>query len=681
MKTFRLFSIAAVTLALAVSCEKPQSEADKSAQVEREVQQRLAAEHQADEQQRLAQQQADLDAREKALAAKEGRAPVTKAVPTAVARHEEIPASRARVTSKDREAPRSYDTFYRKLEPYGAWRETADYGYVWQPRQAERTRDWRPYTQGRWAYTDAGWTWVSEEPFGWATYHYGRWTRLRNVGWVWVPGEEWAPAWVSWRKGDRNVGWAPLPPEARFERNTGIKRWADSYYDISADEYVFIPNEEIGSQRIETAVIPTERNVTIINQTTNVTNITYNNTTVVNEGPNFDELRDHSRQPLERMRIEREYDVQQDADPQATIRGAVISMMTPLFTAQAVERPRNVGAPLGQVQVERNWTNNANQPEAERARAKMLSEATPPPNAPPKKFEKPRVLAAAAAPASPAATTPLATATIAASPTASATGTPLPTATATPFESATPRSPSPTPVATPATTPPVTSTPVASMTPRATSTPLTTPTAPATTPWPRQRPSATPAVTATPSLTTDPATTIDDGKDAAESKRQEMMQRRAREQSRRAQDAKELQLKMEEARKELPPVKVPPTAAPSIVPSEADGGASSLPVMRNTPAKPVMTPRPLPSAASAPVESTTAVPSTPPPVKRTVPTPALTTAPEKAPTATPTPTPTPTATAGVEEAVKKAKRPMPAEPADEKPDAKATATPEGANEP
>ena len=122
-------------------------------------------------------------------------------------------STRRAAASADSSSPRSYDTFYRKLEPYGGWRETTDYGYVWQPEQAQRSRDWRPYTDGRWAYTDAGWTWVSDEPFGWATYHYGRWTRLRGVGWVWVPGDEWAPAWVSWRKSDRHLGWAPLPPE------------------------------------------------------------------------------------------------------------------------------------------------------------------------------------------------------------------------------------------------------------------------------------------------------------------------------------------------------------------------------------------------------------------------------------------------------------------------------------
>jgi hypothetical protein len=76
-----------------------------------------------------------------------------------------------------------------------------------KPREAEGSRSWRPYTNGRWVYTDAGWTWISEEPFGWATYHYGRWARLRNIGWIWVSGDEWAPAWVSWRKSNDYVGW------------------------------------------------------------------------------------------------------------------------------------------------------------------------------------------------------------------------------------------------------------------------------------------------------------------------------------------------------------------------------------------------------------------------------------------------------------------------------------------
>src|SRR5207248_814128 len=214
-----------------------QTEAEKNAGVERQVQERLAAEHQAEQQQQLSQRQADLDAREKALAEKENVA----ATPSPEQRVEsESIESRSRVLESRGGAPTGgYSTFYTKLEPYGAWLETSDYGYVWQPRQAESSRSWRPYTTGRWVYTDAGWTWISEEPFGWATYHYGRWTRLGGVGWVWVPGNQWAPAWVSWRKSNDYVGWAPLPPEARFDQRTGIHNWSDSYYDIGPDQYCF----------------------------------------------------------------------------------------------------------------------------------------------------------------------------------------------------------------------------------------------------------------------------------------------------------------------------------------------------------------------------------------------------------------------------------------------------------
>ena len=86
-----------------------------------------------------------------------------------------------------------------------------------------------------------------------------------------MPGEQWAPALVSWRKGGDYVGWAPLPPEAQFDRETGIHNWADNYYDIGPDQYAFVPANEFGRKLTAREIVPTERNVTIINQTTNVT--------------------------------------------------------------------------------------------------------------------------------------------------------------------------------------------------------------------------------------------------------------------------------------------------------------------------------------------------------------------------------------------------------------------------
>ena len=68
----------------------------------------------------------------------------------------------------------SFQTFYDSLASEGTWIQTQKYGYVWQPNVNDA--DWAPYTVGHWVYTDDGWTWVSDEPFGWAVYP------LRSLG-------------------------------------------------------------------------------------------------------------------------------------------------------------------------------------------------------------------------------------------------------------------------------------------------------------------------------------------------------------------------------------------------------------------------------------------------------------------------------------------------------------------
>jgi hypothetical protein len=375
-----------IGLALCCSCQKQQSEEERNAEIERQVQQRLTAERQANKEEELAKQKSELEAREAALAQK-GQAAANG---PSVENSQTALRAPGRDTSQDSPTA-SYSTFYTGLEPHGVWRETSTYGFVFQPREAEQSRTWRPYTNGRWVYTDAGWTWVSEEPFGWATYHYGRWARLRNIGWVWVPGDEWAPAWVSWRKSNDYVGWAPLPPEARFDRRSGIHNWADNYYDIGPEQYCFVQVNQFGALRVQTAVVPPERNVTIVNETTNVTNITYNNTIIVNQGPSYDELRARTQQPIERLRLERESTVNvQTENPRSVIKGTVIQVHAPVIAkAQPAERPRSVKEKITQTTVEHGWEEIADRRAAEKARAKIRSESTPPPDAPQKTFVKP----------------------------------------------------------------------------------------------------------------------------------------------------------------------------------------------------------------------------------------------------------------------------------------------------
>ncbi len=380
-RTSLLPLLAALALG-AGACQKQPTEAERSAEIERQVQQRVAAERHADDRAKMVERQTALEARINALAAAQKRPSATATPPP----NDSSSATPTRPSTSDEDTG-SYSTFYRKLDPYGDWMETGDYGYVFQPRQATQAGNWRPYTNGHWVYTDAGWTWISNEKFGWATYHYGRWIRLRSVGWVWVPGEQWAPAWVSWRKGGDFVGWAPLPPEAQFDRQTGIRNWADNYYDIGPDQYAFVPANEFGRKLSSNEILPTARNVTIINQTTNITNIVYNNSVIVDQGPSYEDLRAKSRQPIERYRLERTQGGTNDAP---VFKGEVIALPTVDFRqAERATRPNRVVRSIAQPVAERGWAGIKNAQEAQKARAKMQSEATPPPNLPPKRFVRP----------------------------------------------------------------------------------------------------------------------------------------------------------------------------------------------------------------------------------------------------------------------------------------------------
>jgi hypothetical protein len=422
----------------------------------------------------MAKQQAELNAREKALADREAAA---AASPTPVVEETTAPPAEEVVPEQtDSDAPAepqstaAYGMFYEKLGPQGEWLETSQYGYVFQPREAETSHDWRPYTEGHWVYSDAGWTWVSDEPFGWATYHYGRWVRLRRVGWVWVPGKEWAPAWVSWRSSKDYVGWAPLPPEARFDRRSGIQNWADSYYDIGPDQYSFVPANEFGAEHLRRAVVPAERNINIVIETTNVTRITFSNTTIVNEGPSYDELRSRSQRPIERYRLRRE----RNFEGPPRVQGTELAISVPVLSeVRNVFRPRRVKERVTDVNVDNGWTSVSDRSAAERARTKIKAEATPPPNAPPKRFVPP----AETAPSAAASTTPAATAAASATVAPARSPTPAPAATASPATSPSPRahrspsvaptmSPSPAASPTAAETRAASPTPAVSMTPR-----------------------------------------------------------------------------------------------------------------------------------------------------------------------------------------------------------------------
>jgi hypothetical protein len=162
----------------------------------------------------------------------------------------------------------SFQMFYDQLSPYGMWVNSPAYGYVWVPTVAA---GFEPYsTNGYWAYTEWGWTWVSLYDWGWAPFHYGRWYLDPFYGYVWVPDNQWGPAWVSWRHCNGYYGWTALGPGVSY--GAGY----NSYFP-PAQQWIFVRERDFGRNNISNYYVDRSTNVTIINNTTVINNTVVNN--------------------------------------------------------------------------------------------------------------------------------------------------------------------------------------------------------------------------------------------------------------------------------------------------------------------------------------------------------------------------------------------------------------------
>jgi hypothetical protein len=157
---------------------------------------------------------------------------------------------------------------YEDLDEYGTWRNSSEYGPVWEPTGV--AVGWAPYRYGHWIWVAPwGWTWVEDEPWGFAPFHYGRWVYWDGY-WGWAPGPiyvrpYYAPALVAWFGGPGwgvgfggGYGWCPLGWGEPFIPWYGVSR---SYF---------------------TNVNVTNTRITNITNITNIYNNTYNNTTINN---------------------------------------------------------------------------------------------------------------------------------------------------------------------------------------------------------------------------------------------------------------------------------------------------------------------------------------------------------------------------------------------------------------
>jgi hypothetical protein len=137
--------------------------------------------------------------------------------------------------------------------------------------------DWAPYRYGHWAWIAPwGWTWVDDEPWGFAPFHYGRWALVESR-WYWVPGRAfvrpiYAPALVAFvggpgfhfsvGVGGPGVAWFPLAP-------------GEVYVPWYRTSRAYVNNVNITNTRVNITQVGNVYNV--YNSRTNNTRITYIN--------------------------------------------------------------------------------------------------------------------------------------------------------------------------------------------------------------------------------------------------------------------------------------------------------------------------------------------------------------------------------------------------------------------
>ena len=184
--------------------------------------------------------------------------------------------------------------FYDALARQGSWVRHPDYSYVWIPHRMGA--GWRPYQEGRWIWTDEyGWYWDSDEPFAWAVYHYGRWDYDPDYGWFWVPGDTWAPAWVTWCYGGNSIGWAPIAPDARGFASGMPRRAAAAILE----SWVFVDQRNFAAPDLPRYVVPVSRIRASLDLAVDARGPRFDNGRVYNGVIGRDEIKRFAKGPIE----------------------------------------------------------------------------------------------------------------------------------------------------------------------------------------------------------------------------------------------------------------------------------------------------------------------------------------------------------------------------------------------
>jgi uncharacterized protein DUF6600 len=161
-----------------------------------------------------------------------------------------------------------------------------------------------PYSNGQWVYTDAGWYFQAPTVAEEITSHYGRWAYTPDMGWVWLPGDVWAPAWVEWRENPDYIAWTPAPPGTYIVNNVFSAPVIDD-----DDRYVVVEKKYF----VEPAVYKysykyqykENKNKIMIKEMTKTDGIMVKEKIVINKGPDVTVIERITGKKIEPVKINR----------------------------------------------------------------------------------------------------------------------------------------------------------------------------------------------------------------------------------------------------------------------------------------------------------------------------------------------------------------------------------------
>lgn len=155
-----------------------------------------------------------------------------------------------------------------------------------------------PFTNGQWVNSDAGWNFKAPTDYEETTSHYGRWNYSPTLGWVWLPGRVYSPAWVDWKEDDNNIAWAPLPPSTYFVNNT-IPTPV-----ISENNYIIVDKKYFAEPEVYKYMYKENKNKIMIKEMRRSDGVVVRNNIVYNVGPDINVIRKITNLPLEPVKIQ-----------------------------------------------------------------------------------------------------------------------------------------------------------------------------------------------------------------------------------------------------------------------------------------------------------------------------------------------------------------------------------------